>query len=223
MAHLGLKTEPLSSKSNTSLRGVYANYGKRLFDVFLALALLPFLGPVIVFLCALSRRDDAPGLFAHERIGQHGHTFDCLKVRTMVVGAETKLDAYLKTHDQAAEEWARTQKLTNDPRITRFGRFLRTTSLDELPQLWNVLRGDMSFVGPRPITADELERYGPHKQTYLSLKPGITGHWQVHGRGDGCYEDRLQMDRTYARNVGLWSDLTLIARTALVFVRRTGR
>ena len=141
----------------------------------------------------------------------------------MIPDAETRLSAVLAANPIAATEWNRTQKLQNDPRVTRLGRFLRRSSLDELPQIWNVLRGEMSLVGPRPVTPPELARYGLRAATYLSLKPGVTGLWQVAGRSNGCYAERLQMDQTYALSIGMWCDLGLIGRTAFVLIKPTGR
>ncbi len=202
---------------------MYSRHAKRAFDVALALALLPLIGPVVLLLCTLTRRDGSPGFFGHQRVGQNGRTFRCWKIRTMVHDAEKRLEEYLSNDPEAATEWALYHKLTDDPRVTAMGKFLRRTSLDELPQIWNVLRGDMSFVGPRPVTVPELERYGPHKSVYLSLRPGITGLWQVAGRTNGCYDERLNMDRTYARKQGFLFDMHLILRTARVVVQPTGR
>ncbi|WP_422078101.1 sugar transferase [Vannielia sp.] len=201
----------------------YARVGKRAFDIALALVLLPLVAPVILTLCAIVRRDGGPSLFAHSRIGLGGRRFNCWKIRSMVADAEKKLKAHLEAHPTAAAEWARDFKLENDPRITRFGQFIRKTSLDELPQVWNVLRGDMSFVGPRPIVDEELSRYGTMRQAYLSMRPGITGPWQVLGRNDISYAERVQLDADYARSLGFWTDVQLIARTAGVVLRRTGR
>jgi len=200
----------------------YETNGKRGLDIMLSLALLPILIPVIATLVLMSKRDGGPGLFGHTRVGQHGKAFKCWKIRTMVIDAEFKLAACLAADPAAAVEWARTQKLHNDPRITPLGRFLRRTSLDELPQIWNVLKGEMSLVGPRPIVDNEVERYGAHKHVYLNLKPGVTGLWQVAGRSNGCYDERLRMDRAYASEISLGRDISLIARTALVVVRPTG-
>lgn len=202
---------------------LYRRYGKRLFDLLLALALLPFLAPIIAFLWVIVRVEGAPGFFGHPRIGQNGHVFRCWKVRTMTVGAEAKLADYLSRNPEAAQEWALNQKLTNDPRITRLGRFLRKSSLDELPQIWNVLKGEMSFVGPRPVVPDELERYGNHRQTYLSLKPGITGFWQTLGRNSLSYGERVKLDTAYVSHISLGTDLRLILKTASLVVVGNGK
>lgn len=218
-----LSATRVSVNKNIDNKNLYSNYLKRCFDLLFAIALLPVLVPVIAILYVLTRVQGGPGFFAHERIGQEGRKLKCLKIRTMVVDAEARLEAFLEENADAKEEWDRTQKLTDDPRVTSFGRFLRRTSLDELPQLWNVLRGEMSFVGPRPVTPSELDRYGIHKRAYLSLKPGITGVWQVEGRSNGCYDERLNMDQSYVKNIGFLYDLRLIVRTALVVVNPTGR
>ncbi len=206
-----------------SVSGHYGAFGKRVFDVVFALVLLPFLVPVIGVLWLSVRRDGGPGFFGHERIGRDGVAFRCWKLRTMVVDAEARLCAHLAADPEAAAEWAREHKLSNDPRVTRWGRFLRRTSLDELPQIWNVLRGEMSFVGPRPVVLAELDRYGPHRAAYCALRPGITGLWQVSGRNDVSYAERVQLDASYARSCGLWRDLEIILRTAHAVLGATGR
>ena len=211
------------SPADRAPRPIYERLGKRALDIALSLILLPSLLPLIVLLWALARRDGGPGFYAHKRIGRHGRVFWCWKIRTMVPDAEARLAAHLSGHPDAAREWARTQKLTDDPRITRLGGVLRRTSLDELPQIWNVLRGDMSFVGPRPVTLSELDRYGAQRTVYLRLRPGVTGLWQVNGRGNGCYAERLSLDRAYSDGVSLSVDLRLILRTVLVLFWPTGR
>lgn len=183
----------------------------------------PVLLPIIAVLYLMVRLQGGAGFFAHERVGQNGRKFKCYKIQTMVSDAEQRLKKYLAENPAARAEWDRTQKLADDPRVTKLGRFLRRTSLDELPQLWNVLRGEMSFVGPRPVTVPELDRYGIHKRAYLSLKPGITGVWQVEGRTNGCYDERLRMDKTYLEKISFMYDLGLILRTARVVVSPTGR
>ena len=162
------------------------------------------------------------GLFRHRRVGRNGKPFDCLKIRTMGVNADAKLATYLSANPEAAREWNLSFKPANDPRVTKIGRFLRRTGLDELPQIWNVLRGEMSLVGPRPVTEPEIAMYGRHKSAYLSLRPGVTGMWQIHGRMSGCYDNRVQLDRGYLEAISLKSDIALIGQTALSVVRMTG-
>ncbi|SDF50517.1 Sugar transferase involved in LPS biosynthesis (colanic, teichoic acid) [Salipiger thiooxidans] len=201
----------------------YARYTKRIVDIGLALILLPVLVPVIATLWAMTRTDGGPGFFGHRRIGKNGKVFRCWKIRTMVPNAEERLVAYLANNPAAAEEWARDHKLTDDPRITKIGRFLRETSLDELPQIWNVLMGEMSFVGPRPVVRAEMKKYGHGRTAYLTMKPGITGLWQVSGRNDVSYDERVAMDIEYLQTVSLKTDLQLIAKTAGSVLNRTGR
>jgi len=224
MAHLDYPSSEVShSPTFSPLSRLYTRHGKRLLDVMLAVLLLPLLAPMIALLWVLVRLDGGPGFFGHLRVGQNGRLFRCYKLRSMVPDAEARLQHYLAQNPLAAAEWDRTQKLRHDPRVTLLGRILRRTSLDELPQIWNVLRGDMSLVGPRPVTTPELDRYGPFKDVYLSLRPGVTGLWQIRGRSNGCYEERLSLDRDYGQAIGLWFDIALILRTPLVLVWPTGR
>ncbi|WP_170761178.1 sugar transferase [Ruegeria lacuscaerulensis] len=203
--------------------GFYTGLGKRVFDLLLALLLLPVIAPVIFILWCLVRSDGGPGFFGHTRIGKNGKPFKCWKIRSMVVNAESRLQAYLDANPEAAEEWERDHKLTNDPRINRLGHILRKTSLDELPQIWNVLRGEMSFVGPRPVVAIELVKYGSSASAYLAQKPGITGLWQVSGRNDISYSERVAMDVAYLARRSFLKDLKIISLTASAVLLRTGR
>lgn len=202
--------------------GLYARRGKRVLDLGLALAVMPLVAPAILLLWLAVRLDGGPGLFAHVRIGRHGRSFRCWKIRTMAPDADRRLAALLEGDPTAALEWARTFKLKRDPRVTWIGTALRRTSLDELPQIWNVLRGEMSLVGPRPVTAGELALYGADQATYLALRPGVTGLWQLRGRRDGDYARRVGLDRSYGQGLCLWLDLRLIAATGLVLLRPTG-
>ena len=147
--------------------------------------------------------------------------FDCIKFRTMVMNADEVLYQVISTDSQAAAEWAATQKLRNDPRVTRIGQFLRRSSLDELPQLFNVLRGEMSLVGPRPIVQAEVARYGCDIQHYYAAKPGLTGLWQISGRSDMSYARRVRLDVWYIRNWTLWHDIAILFKTIpAVFLQR---
>ncbi|EPX78069.1 sugar transferase [Salipiger mucosus] len=204
-------------------RSFYPLFAKRLLDLALAIALVPVLLPVIAVLWAMTTRDGGPGFFGHRRIGRNGEVFRCWKIRTMVVDAEARLAEHLANDPEAAAEWERDHKLRDDPRITRLGAFLRSTSLDELPQIWNVLKGDMSFVGPRPVVRDEMRKYGAARTAYLAMKPGITGLWQVSGRNDVSYEERVAMDVDYVSRVSLMTDIRLILLTGLSVLDRTGR
>lgn len=196
---------------------------KRFFDVAFALILLPVIVPVIALLWCVVSLDGQNAFFGHRRIGMDGKAFKCWKIRTMVVDAERKLQEHLANDPQAAEEWARDQKLTNDPRVTRLGQFLRKTSLDELPQIWNVLKGEMSFVGPRPIVRTELQKYGVYRNAYKTMKPGITGLWQVSGRNDVSYDERVMMDLDYMIRASFGLDMRIILGTASAVLGRTGR
>lgn len=201
----------------------YARWGKRVFDIALGLLLLPLLLPIVLILCALVSLDGGLPVFGHRRIGKDGREFRCWKIRSMVVDAQERLQKHLAENPEAAAEWQRNFKLENDPRITPIGRFLRKSSLDELPQLFNVFRGEMSFVGPRPVVRDELVRYGLHQRLYLSMRPGVTGLWQVSGRNDVSYDQRIAMDVRYARNVSLAEDARIVAKTATSVVGLTGK
>ena len=182
-----------------------------------------FFAPALLLLAAvLFLTGGWPVLFAHNRVGHKGKTFRCLKFRTMRLDADARLKAHLAGCPEARAEWAACQKLTDDPRITRLGQFLRSSSLDELPQLWNVVRGDMSMVGPRPIVADEIRHYGPYFAEYKSVRPGITGIWQVSGRSDTTYEERVAFDVEYVQTQSTALDLKLILRTVSVVLRRQG-
>ena len=179
--------------------------------------------PLFLALMALIRLDTpGPAIFKQTRIGRGGKPFQVFKFRTMQVDAEAVLKAYLREHPEEAEEWARDQKLRHDPRVTRVGRFLRRTSLDELPQLINVLRGDMSFVGPRPIVESEIRRYGEVFSLYERVLPGITGLWQISGRNDISYKERVALDRYYITNWSVWLDWYILARTVPVVLGMRG-
>ncbi|MBI1417900.1 MAG: sugar transferase [Limimaricola sp.] len=209
-------------KSQTAGTSLYASVGKRIFDIAFALALVPVVVPVVSVVWLVARKDGGPGFFGHKRVGKDGKEFICWKLRTMVPDAEEVLKDLLAADPGAAKEWAETHKLRKDPRITRIGRALRKSSLDELPQLWNVLRGDMSFVGPRPVPRDELRKYGAAIPAYCSLRPGITGLWQVSGRNDVSYDDRVAMDVGYASRSNFLLDLWIIIGTVGAVFRRTG-
>jgi lipopolysaccharide/colanic/teichoic acid biosynthesis glycosyltransferase len=187
---------------------------RRALDCVASLVLLVLLLPVMLLvMAAISLSGDGPVLFAHRRLGRGGQPFDCLKFRTMHCGAEAGLPAVLAAHPELEREWAQTQKLLEDPRVTPIGRFLRNTSLDELPQLLNVLAGDMALVGPRPIIADELERYGRHAATYLKVKPGLTGLWQITRDAETSYRRRVATDVLYVRRRSLAFDLRIVLAT----------
>jgi Undecaprenyl-phosphate galactose phosphotransferase WbaP len=176
---------------------------------------------LLVYLVIRVRRTGTPIFYGHTRIGQGGRKFRCWKFRTMVQDADIALKDLL-TQPGFRVEWETNFKLKNDPRVTAIGAFLRRTSLDELPQLWNVLKGEMSLVGPRPIIEDELPRYRENAKFYLQVKPGITGLWQVSGRSNAPYDYRVRLDTWYVKNWGLWYDLVILGRTASVVLSRVG-
>lgn len=203
----------------------YRDCGKRLFDLAVALALLPVVGPLLLLIMALTALSGGRPLFAQTRIGRGGRPFTCWKLRTMVPDAEARLERILAADPALAEEWRRHQKLRRDPRVTALGRILRRLSLNELPQIWNVLNGTMSLVGPRPILPEQAARYeaGRCCAHYHALRPGITGLWQVGPRSEGSFEERAAHDREYFRKISLATDLAVLARTAAVVIRATGR
>jgi exopolysaccharide production protein ExoY len=171
---------------------------------------------------AIKLFDRGPIFFCHRRVGLNGSAFGCLKFRTMVIDADEKLQRHLARNRDAALEWEQTSKLKCDPRITPLGQILRKTSLDELPQLLNILRGEMSLVGPRPIVQAEIPKYGDYIRYYLRVRPGLTGLWQVNGRNDLDFTTRVALDRQYVEQWSFWRDLTIIARTVRVIVTSRG-
>ncbi len=196
------------------------NAVKRTVDILLALAMLVAFAPLMSLIALMVWREDgAPIFFGHRRIGKNGKPFRCLKFRTMVRDSDAVLERALSFDSNLRREWEESYKLDCDPRILDgVGHLLRRTSLDELPQLFNVLRGDMSLVGPRPIIDDELEKYGGYKTHYLSVKPGLTGPWQVGGRSDTSYEERVTLDVWYVENASIGRDLSILLRTMSAFV-----
>lgn len=194
---------------------------KRTFDIIFSLCVLSFGFPIflLIALCVkLSSR--GPIFYAHERIGRGGQPFACYKFRSMYKDADKRLEELLNLEPTLRKEWETTYKLKNDPRITPIGAFLRKTSFDELPQFWNVLKGDLSVVGPRPVIQQEIEKYfGTKASIILSIRPGLTGIWQVSGRSDTAYSHRIQLDEMYVDRQSLLLDLKLIVKTipAMIF------
>jgi len=195
---------------------------KRSFDIVAATMGLLAFSPILLILALVVKFDGGPALYRHKRLGINGKTFRCLKFRSMVTNGDAVLRRCLAENPRAQNEWKRTYKLRDDPRVTAVGAFLRRTSLDELPQLINVLRGDMSIVGPRPIIVAETKEYEHDISHYFRVRPGITGLWQVSGRNDVTYHQRVQMDSWYVRNWSLWHDIAIICKTVPVVVRRNG-
>jgi Undecaprenyl-phosphate galactose phosphotransferase WbaP len=198
------------------------DFAKRAFDLITASCLCLLLSPLVMVIVALIRLEGEPILFRHKRIGRNGKMFHCIKFRTMVPNAEEVLRHLLNDHPELRDEWTENHKLRNDPRVSAIGRILRLTSLDELPQLWNVLRGEMSLVGPRPVVRAELLRYGRDASKYQAVKPGLTGLWQVKGRSDTTYRRRVAMDRFYVRNQSILLDIYILAVTPAAVFRRSG-
>jgi len=199
-----------ASPSQPPIGGIF----KRGFDLIGACAGILLLSPLLLMLAMLVKFSDGGRvLYGHSRIGRNGEVFHCLKFRTMVKNGDQVLAAYLAKHPQCRQEWLATRKLQNDPRVTRVGAVLRKLSLDELPQLFNIMRGEMSIVGPRPVVMDELELYGPAADCYLRSRPGLTGLWQVSGRNDVSYCTRVAFDRHYVENWSFLFDLKIIVKT----------
>ncbi len=195
---------------------------KRLFDIGVSGILLAGLAvPMLIVAVGVSLDGGMP-LFRHRRVGRDGKSFWCLKFRSMRVDAEARLGDYLASDPVAREAWETNRKLPDDPRITAFGRFIRRTSIDELPQLLNVLVGDMSLVGPRPVTETELDHYGLARDLYTAVKPGVTGLWQVSGRSDLSYERRVELDTWYVENWSPWHDIAIMSKTVPTVLRRSG-
>ncbi|WP_122042961.1 undecaprenyl-phosphate galactose phosphotransferase WbaP, partial [Klebsiella pneumoniae] len=195
---------------------------KRLFDIIGSIFIIIILSPALLYISRKVKKDGGPAIYGHERIGKGGRPFKCLKFRSMVINSKEVLEELLICDPKARQEWNATFKLKNDPRITKIGAFLRRTSLDELPQLFNVLKGDMSLVGPRPIITAELERYNDEVDYYLLSKPGMTGLWQVSGRSDVDYETRVYLDAWYVKNWSMWNDIAILFKTISVVLRKDG-
>lgn len=197
-------------------------FAKRFFDVSVSFTALVVLSPLMLIIAALVKMDGGAALFGHNRIGKNGTTFPCWKFRSMITNSAEVLKKHLAENPEAETEWKATQKLKNDPRVTKIGKFLRATSLDELPQLINVLKGDMSLVGPRPIVKDEVAHYDKEIFYYNRVRPGVTGLWQVSGRSDVSYAERVQMDSWYVRNWSLWHDIAILFKTIPAVLKRSG-
>jgi Undecaprenyl-phosphate galactose phosphotransferase WbaP len=209
-------------KLRNNLRYWPARLLKRVFDLLAALVLLVLGALPLLYVALRIRRDGGQAIFAHKRVGQSGKVFPCFKFRTMQVDAEERLRELLANDPAARAEWEREFKLRNDPRITPIGEFLRRTSLDELPQLFNVIRGEMSLVGPRPVIRAELSRYGDDVDYFLMVRPGMTGLWQVSGRNATSYETRVYLDTWYVKNWSLWYDIAIMFKTIRVVLNREG-
>ena len=215
-------TEPvqLSRSKPRWQHGAYRRFFKRVIDVAVILAAAPVVLPMVTGLAVLVARDGGSPFYTQERVGKGGKVFRMWKLRSMVMDADARMEGYLAQNPEAKAEWDSTQKLRNDPRITPFGHFLRRSSLDELPQLWNVLKGDMSLVGPRPMMVSQQPIYPG--TAYYNLRPGITGYWQTAGRNKTTFEARAEFDAAYEDEVTLVTDLRILARTVGVVLKGTG-
>ncbi|HEX7638983.1 MAG TPA: sugar transferase [Burkholderiaceae bacterium] len=196
---------------------------KRAFDLASVVVILALFGWLMLIIAVAVRLTGGGVIFGHERVGRGGRVFRCYKFRSMVPNSEEVLRQLLETDAEAREQWARDFKLKDDPRITRIGRFIRKTSLDELPQLWNVVKGEMSIVGPRPVIQTEFDQYyGNAREHYLSVPPGLTGLWQVSGRNDLDYVQRVELDKRYVETWNVFSDFMIVMRTVKVMIGRHG-
>jgi lipopolysaccharide/colanic/teichoic acid biosynthesis glycosyltransferase len=197
---------------------------KRGFDIVAVLIILAIVAPVMLTIWILELRDGGQPFYGQMRVGRGGRPFRCLKFRSMVPDADAKLRDLLVLDPDARDEWNRSFKLVTDPRVTRLGKILRATSFDELPQFFNILRGDMSLVGPRPVVPSELEQFyrGEARQAYLSVRPGLTGLWQVSGRSDSSYDRRVELDTEYVKKASLRQDLAILRRTVVAVLLRRG-
>ncbi len=195
---------------------------KLAFDYVVALLVMVVVAPLFLLIALMIRRDGGPVFYRHERVGPYGRPFNCFKFRSMTPNADEVLRWLFERDPAAAAEWEATQKLQNDPRVTAVGRLLRATSLDELPQLLNVLRGEMSLVGPRPIVASEAVKYGDNISFYNEARPGLTGLWQVSGRSETSYARRVELDVWYVKNWTLWHDIAILLKTVPAVMRRRG-
>lgn len=214
--------EVMLLRVNNNLAKRSSRIMKRIMDIIGSLSLIILLSPLLITLYFLIKQDGGNALFGHKRIGQNGKPFACLKFRSMVLNSEQILNELLENNPEAKAEWEKDFKLKNDPRITPLGHFIRRTSLDELPQLFNVLVGQMSLVGPRPIVEDELAYYKDDVDYYLMAKPGMTGLWQVSGRNDVDYDTRVYFDSWYVKNWSLWNDIAILCKTINAVRQRSG-
>lgn len=202
---------------------LYRDLFKRALDITFAILLMPFVIPILLILMILIKiSSKGPAIYKSARIGKAGRRFQIFKLRTMVINADERLKCLLEQNEAFRLEWESDQKLKDDPRITRIGKIIRQLSLDEIPQIFNVLKGDMSFVGPRPIVENEISKYGNYYPVYKSVLPGVSGLWQVNGRNDTSYARRLNLDAQYARNISFLLDLKILLQTIPAAVTKKG-
>lgn len=225
---LGVRARPslpsASAARAEASRSFYVRYGfKRLFDIVVALSVLAVIFPILPLIMLVLLIQDGPSMiFSQARVGIDNSRFKCLKFRSMALDAEKRLSELLETCSASRAEWEMSQKLRSDPRIHRVGHILRKSSLDEIPQLFNVLRGDMSIVGPRPMLPEQISLYGDSISAYSSVRPGITGLWQVSGRNTLNFDQRVALDCRYSENVTFWGDVKILARTVIVVLMGHG-
>jgi exopolysaccharide production protein ExoY len=221
MAHLNTELDASAVEAGAEAPvGLYKRSLKRAVDCAFVLLAAPIILPLVLLLALIIRLDGGPAFYCQDRIGKSGRIFRIWKLRSMTVGADRLLQAYLAANPSARAEWQSTQKLKNDPRVTPIGRLIRKNSLDELPQLWNVLKGDMSLVGPRPMMPDQVPLYPG--QAYYGLRPGVTGFWQISRRNGTTFAGRAAYDNHYDRRMSLTTDLRVLFATVWVVLRGTG-
>ena len=219
--YFGYDSSDVAFVSEPSVReGVYSRHLKRTFDILVVLLASPFVLLLVLGFALAVRRDGGPAFYLQDRIGKNGRIFRIWKLRSMVTDADTRLAAHLEANPDARAEWDHHQKLKDDPRITKVGRLIRKTSLDELPQLWNVVTGDMSLVGPRPMMPSQAPLYPG--QAYYRLRPGLTGYWQISSRNESSFAERAGFDSRYAAELSLLTDLRVLFSTVRVVLRGTG-
>lgn len=206
-------------------KNIIYRFVKRLIDIIGGLVGIVLLIPVTVCVYLarkILKEDEGPLFYEHLRYGKGGKKFRIYKFRSMCIDADKKLKEYLAENEEARKEFEENQKLKDDPRITKIGNFLRKTSLDELPQMINILKGEMSFIGPRPVVDGEIEKYGTNKEKFLSVKPGLTGYWQVNGRSNTTYAERIDMELYYVDNQSLWLDIKIFFKTFISVIKKEG-
>lgn len=208
-----------------NVRNILYNFFKRIIDIIGGLVGVILLIPItlcVYIVRIIKKENDGPLFYEQLRYGKNGRKFRIYKFRSMCIDADKKLKEYLEQNEEARREFEENQKLTNDPRITKMGEFLRKTSLDELPQMINILKGDMSFIGPRPVVDVEIEKYGVNKNKFLSVKPGLTGYWQVNGRSNTTYDERIEMELYYVDNKSFWLDVKIFFKTFVSVIKKEG-
>lgn len=214
-----------NEKENIKVNKIIYRIIKRFIDIIGALFGLIVLVPVtfvIAIIRLVVKEERGPIFYSQKRIGKNGKYFRLYKYRSMIKNADEVLKTYLEENEEARKEFEEFQKLQNDPRITKLGNFLRKTSIDELPQMLNILKGEISFVGPRPIVDGEIDKYGENREKFLSVKPGLTGYWQVNGRSNTSYEDRINMELYYVDNCSLWLDIRIFFKTFITVFKTEG-